>query len=99
MGLDKTNGLLGTNLTGDGEVFLYPGTKKHVMKHHQGILEAFSVQGTENLVQTVFFMSEGRNVHPGEWTSCFALGPSDTALFFQVTIVVLAHRPRQRRKS
>lgn len=39
--LAKINALLGVNFTGTGEVWMYPGLKKHVMKAHAGIFEAY----------------------------------------------------------
>ncbi|WP_134687547.1 PBECR3 domain-containing polyvalent protein [Brevibacillus migulae] len=37
----KINGILGTSFAVSGEVWMYPGLKKHVMKQHPGIFEAY----------------------------------------------------------
>lgn len=37
----KINSILGTSFTNSGEVWMYPGLKKHVMKEHAGIFEAY----------------------------------------------------------
>ncbi|NKQ22772.1 plasmid-related protein [Brevibacillus laterosporus] len=39
--IEKINSILGASFTNSGEVWMYPGLKKHVMKKHVGIFENY----------------------------------------------------------